>query len=461
MSLSLMTPFIQTDGYAPPHALTIVEKADDEVNKKLVVGDSEIKASTETLTQLVKLRDVVRDQGMSVDTAQQLMELAPEAMPVGYGVESFTKTPSKYGLSAGMEGIISTIVENLTKLIKFIIERIKSGIAAAVTAYDKLRGVAPSAYKLQRRLDYQEALIADLNATFGSGFIEDFEDQLKGKIGSSDEAIATISALFGDVIKITPQLETVMPIIENLNKEVSWMTLHAAKCANMLGENLQLMSEGKRSPEAVLKEFNKASDHRRLERITGDIRTVCDVVVKAGSGFKGKSNEKLIEGKLNEKSLAGMLSGLTMAMTEVRQIKITPNDAENLNSNSTKDLLSKLANLDVVDGRVMDVAVKEINKAKVPDLDDEMTEEKFIAGLNKFSQYTESLNLAVAVTKTLTAQYAEVVLKLNNIMANRNNLVIKIWRDNATDKQHKLNEEASAKIIKSIEKYLSNVARRL
>lgn len=464
MSLTVMTPFLQTDGYAPVSAMTAVEKKDGLVNAKLADETAKLDASFEQLGELIQLRDRIREEGISREVMERVAEIAPQAIPLGYGAESFTVQPSRFGLNAGMEGLARTILNGLNAIIKWFFEKVKAGMAFVMDLWNKLSGVSPSAYKLERRLGQQESILKDLEAAFGIGFIEDFDDQLKGRLGDADSVKATILGLYGDANTASKALETVAKPIAELNKEITWLTTNLSTGTVELEANLVQMADGKLAPEQLIKNLKPYIAYNRVNALGTNLRKVCDVIKNNATGLPELKNAKIIEQKLNEKSISGMIAGLLAVINEQKQVSVTAIDALNeATDQSNIDLLAGLAKVEIVDGRIVKTAAAKMdkinpNKVQIPDGFDSDEFGKFI---NEFTVYMSQVESIQNVIQSITRAYAEVVLKLNNIKANKNNLKLKIWKESVLDKQMNDVDNASAAACRKLKDYFNKLSSGL
>jgi hypothetical protein len=469
MSLDLINSFVDDSGSVPKTALTVVSKKDDEINARLPKEIAIIKSSNEEIVELQSVLERIRKEGMSRAVAERIMEVAPSAMPVGYGIESFTIEPSRVCLNAGVEGITGYVIEGLKRLIAFLIDKAKKAVAWIVDAYRKFTGISPTAYKIERRAVYMQQMSAEFANHFGSDIAALLEDEIKEGFVDIDATRVTLTGLFADASVLQQDLSKYAAPINSMSKQIEALLADVPARAvrvNAIVNDITVARNGNPDRSA---EVLRYIDTQKLDALIGSLRSVAKLLANSpmykspGTSKEGKVKQTILD-QLNSNGFREMMSGLSMAANAGMQHTMNMTDASAIiRSRNLTQAVNELTNYEEVKKRSLDdlkSATTGINSNKyIQAAENSSGDDPTINALVQFNQYFDDVTTAVKLAQDITASYAETVFKLQLFAVKCQDFALIQWAETPESAALRQANEATEKAQEKIKQYIDKVVK--
>jgi len=472
MSLDLINSFVDDSGSVPKTALTVVSKKDDDINARLPKEMAMIKASNEEIVELQSVIERIRREGMSRAVAERIMEIAPSAMPVGYGVESFTVVPSRICMAAGMESIVGYVIDGIKRLIAFLFDKVKTATAWIVDTYKRFTGISPTAYKLERRAVYMQQMSAEFAKHFGSDIAALLEDEIKEGFVDIDATRVTMTGMFADASVLQQDLSKYAKPINQMSKQVEALVADIPQRAarvNAIANDVVVSRDGSvdRSTEIL-----RYIETGKLDALISSLRTVAKMLASSpmykspGASKDGKLKQTILE-QLNSDGFRELMSGLSMAANAGVSYTMNMSDASAvIRSRNLTQAVNELTNYNEVKKRSLDdlkSAATSVNTNKYIQAAEKATgDDPTTNALIQFAQYFDDVTTAVKLAQDITASYAETVFKLQIFAVKCQDFALIQWSESpetrALRQVNESTEQAQAMIRRYIEKVVKNTA---
>lgn len=472
MSLDLINSFVDDSGSVPKTALTVVSKKNDEINARLPSQIALIKSSNEEILELQTVLTRIRKEGMSRAVAERIMEIAPSAMPVGYGIESFTVEPSRVCLSAGTESIVGYIVEGVRRLIAFLIAKIKDAAVWVVDTYKRFTGISPTAYKIERRAVYMQQMSAEFTRHFGSDIAALLEDEIKEGFVDIDSTRVTMTGMFADASILQQDLSKYAKPINQMSKQIEALLSDIPQRVvrvNTIANDITVARNG--NPDRSV-EILRYIETAKLDALISTLRTVAKMLASSpmykspGAGKDGKLKQTIVE-QLNSDGFRELMSGLSMAANAGVSHTMNMSDASAvIRSRNLTQAVSELTNYEEVKKRSLDdlkTAANSVNTNKyIQAAENGPGDDPTTNALVQFAQYFDDVTTAVKLAQDIAASYAETVFKLQLFAVKCQDFALIQWSESpetrALRQVNEATEQAQAKIKQYIDKVVKNTA---
>lgn len=422
MSLVMLTNFTQTNGYVPTAALTTIKKDDDKVN--ITASTEDVDETITRVRQLVALRNRVVSEGMSRASAKEFVELAPEAIPLGFGLEMFTELPTRVNMSYGTESIIGTAIDQLGKLIKFLIEKIKKASEWLVDAYQTLTGVKPTAYRMAQRSQYVAEMEKQIEKALGTTVNDEIKKELAEGMFNAPKATAVIEGAFIDSTRICDSLMKFTRPIEEVQRLVEDTAIETAYNINQVGAATQNANLNSDQIKSII--VKALANDKAYVKLQGALRNIAKMLL-ASNIYKSPGKDKsAIVDDLSSPEMKKLLDGLSALVNKVESYVPTPEDivAQNqVSDQDVRDIVKQLGQMDpsnLKDMRKLKEAVATIKYTSSNDLDFATVGEHSL----KFYDKQADINTAIDVSRGLTADFSSTVLKFSAVRDNIKNTAI-------------------------------------
>lgn len=472
MSLDLINSFVDDSGSVPKTALTVVSKKNDDINARLPKEMAAIKASNEEIVELQTVLARIRKEGMSRSVAERIMEIAPSAMPVGYGVESFTVEPSRVCLSVGQESIVGYIIEGVKRLIAFLFDKVRAAAIWIVDTYKRFTGISPTAYKIERRAVYMQQMSAEFAKHFGSDIAALLEDEIKEGFADIDATRVTMTGMFADASILQQDLSKYAKPINQMSKQIEALVSDIPQRAvrvNAIANDITVARNG--NPDRSV-EILRYIDTGKLDALVGSLRAVAKMLASSpmykspGTGKDGKLKQTILE-QLNSDGFRELMSGLSMAANAGVQHTMNMSDATTvIRSRNLTQAVNELTNYEEVKKRSLDdlkSAATSVNTNKyIQAAESAPGDDPTTTALVQFAQYFDDVTTAVKLAQDITASYAETVFKLQLFAVKCQDFALIKWSESAETRAlrqaNEATEQAQARIRQYIEKVVKNTA---
>ncbi|ANH51751.1 hypothetical protein FDJ23_gp290 [Erwinia phage vB_EamM_Desertfox] len=469
MSIDLIASFIDDSGNVPMTALTVVKKENDEANAQLPKQVAMLKASNERIVELQSVIERVRREGMSREVAAIVASIAPEALPVGYGAEGFTEQPSKLGMAAGLESITAYVIDGIKRLIAFLIDKAKKAAAFIVDQYRRLTGIAPTAYKIDRRAAYLTAMSARFAQHFGTDLATLLEQDINAGFTSIESTRMVLSGMFADAEVLQADLSKYGKHINVMSKQIEALLADAPARVvrvNAIVNDVTVSRNGSNDRSA---EILRLIDTRNLDALVSTLRSVSKLLVSSpmykstGTGKDGKIKQTILE-QLNSDGFREMMSGLSMAANAGMTHTMDMTDASAIiRSRNLAEAVKELTNYEEVKKRSLDdlkSATGSINSNKyVQAAEQSPGDDPTMAAVVQFNQYWDDVTTAVKVAQDITTAYAETVFKLQLFSVRCQDLALVQWSANPANAGLAEANAATERLQAVVKQYLDKVVK--
>lgn len=458
MSLVMLTNFTQTNGYIPTTALTTIKKDDDKVN--IVASTEDVEETITRVRRLVELRDRIAEEGMSRATAAEFVKVAPEAVPMGFGLEMFTEIPTRVNMSYGTESIIATAFDQLVKLIKFLYEKLKKAAEWLFDAYQTLTGVKPTAYRMAQRTQYVEEMEKTIRVSLGIEVGAQIREELAAGMFDIPSATATIEGAFVDSTRVCDQLVKFNKPIAEIQRLVEAVTIESAfNIANVNAALSNANYSGDKIHQIITTAYNNDKSYESLKKALRNIATT----LLSSNIYKspGKDKRPIID-DLSSNEMKKLLDGLSAAVNKVEIYKPTPEDATDQTVLSDKDIkaiLDELAHNDPSSMRDIRKWKDAVNNAKIKDVDnlDNMSVKEMQA---KFLDKQAEISSAIEVSRALTVDFATTTIKFTAVRNNiKNTGIVKLVQTTLEEKALEKGNSVLETLQRAFKAYSANLAK--
>lgn len=469
MSLDLISSFVDDSGSVPATALTVVSKKDDEINARLPKQTSLIKSSLEEIVELQSVIERVRREGMSREVAARIAEIAPGALPPGFGVEGFTVKPSRVGLSAGTESLTAYVIDGLRRLIAFLFDKIRKGAAWIVEQYRRFTGISPTAYKIERRAVYLQQMSAEFTSHFGTDLATLLEDEIKEGFTDINATRVTMTGMFADASVLQQDLSKYAKPINQMSRQIEALLSDIPQRAarvNAIANDITVARNGvtDRSVEIL-----RLIDTAKLNDLVGSLRAVAKLLAASpmykspGSGKDGKLKQTILE-QLNNDGFRELMSGLSMAANAGVQYTMNMSDASAvIRSRNLTQAVNELTNYEEVKKRSLDdlkTAANSVNTNKyIQAAESAPGDDPTTNALVAFAQYFDDVSTAVKIAQDITSSYAETVFKLQLFSVKCQDFALIQWSESAETRALREANEATEKVQAKIRQYIEKVVK--
>lgn len=419
MSLDMITSFIQPNGAVPKSAFTVVKKPNDDVE---IITDSEdkaVQASLETIGRLVNLHNRVAREGLSRANIAELQELAPSAVPGGYGLEAFTELPTNVMMKEGLEGILGQTLEGLKKLIKFLIEKLKAGFNILVDSYKVLTGISPTAYKLAKRQVITEQLIKNWHKVMTNDLDAVVLEALNANSYDTDGAQVVLDGFFKDASTIADNLGSFEVIISQLQRATEDLMTESSMQQAVYNRMWERAARGKVSDDEYREMALRISgmmEPPAFQKISGLLDQLAKKVVDSKLYKADTKDGKPIVDRLRSDKFRDVLVGLQDACRQSKPTALKSAEAYAMAKQQNIDqTIEQLKFFDAVDQKSAREFKQQLDALKVYDRFvsiDLGDDEGFEIMSTKFLELQNDVKSVVDVVRSITANYAETVFKI-------------------------------------------------
>lgn len=421
MSLEMITSFMQPNGTVPKTALTVIKKDNNDVE---LITDSEDKAVNASLERIVELQTMynrVEKEGMSRDVVEQLMRIAPSAVPQGLGLEAFTELPTNVMLKPGLEGMLDATLTALKKLIKFLIEKLKAGYVILLDSYQALTGIAPSAYKLAKRQVYNEKMTEMWRKGMQSNLDQDVLEALRSGAVSETSTRVILDGFFNDTGTICAHLSAFEPLIVKLQRAVEDMLVESAM-------NQRVYNEAWAKVNANRSAMTDEEYFSFGLRISGMLKPPAFNTI---SQLMDQLAKKVVESKLyehDEKAGAAIIDrlksqrfrdvliGLQQACCTRKPLQLSGADGYAVTQQQDLDeLVNRLTSFKPTNAKNTRDFKQQLDQLRVYEKyvnDTISSEDGFEVVSTKFLELQNDVKAVAEVVRQITANYAETIFKL-------------------------------------------------
>jgi len=469
MSIEMITSFMQPSGDMSKTALTVIKKPNKDVELITTSEDKTITQSLERINELVVLHNRVKEEGMSRGIAEEMMRIAPAAVPGGYGLEAFTTLPSNVMAGAGMEGLASNALAMIKKMIKFLIEKLKAGYGILLDSYNALTGISPSAYKLAKQEMYNEIMIKNWKAVMQTNLDEDVLNALTS--GAVDEPATRmiLDGYFNDSNTISSNLAAFEPLVSSLQRAVEEMLLESSIAQsnyNKIWTDIRAMKDP--DDEAYIGAGERIAGMMRpvaFEKISRLLEQLAKKTLESKLYKPDDKTGKSIVDRLNSDNFREMLIGLQDACHRTKPVTLKPSEAFLITQEQDLDaLVKKLTTFNAADTKNTRDLKRQIDQARVYDQYVSMAmtgEDGFETISAKFLEQQNDVKAIAEFVRELTAQYAEAVFKLLSFRNTiRQVVIVRMTAESDESKAMEATEEEMVKLKKSIREWIAKVTGR-
>lgn len=466
MSLQMITSFMQPNGSVPKSALTVLNKANDDVEIVTSSEDKTLQSSLEGIGRLMTLHERIAREGMSREAVTELQAIAPSAVPGGYGLEAFTLIPSNVMMKEGLESIATTALNGLMKLIRFLLDKLKAGFNFLIDSYQALTGIAPSAYKLAKQEVYREEMVKRWKAVMQSDLDEDILTALKEGAVDEDATRCILDGYFNDADSICNNLAAFESVISDLQRGLEDLLLENTNNNRRYNELMDRVSKARETDSvdynAAARVITSMLNPASLDRISKTMDVLAKKTVESKLYKPDDKTGKSILDRLNSDKFRDVLSGLQEACTVSKPIRLGMRDGlvaaqeqrlgwivDNLrnfrcvNFKNARDLKQQVDNMRLEEKFMSTGAFNESELSMV---------------ITKYMELQNDIKSITDVVRKITGQYAETVFKLT---AFRNNITqVAIVRMVATSPESKLadlTDQAATSIKQAVKEYITRV----
>lgn len=419
MSLEMITSFMQPNGALPKSAFTVVKKPNDDVE---IITDSEdkaVQASLETIGRLVNLHNRVAREGLSRANIAELQELAPAAVPGGYGLEAFTELPTNIMMREGLEGILGQTLEGLKKLIKFLIEKLKTGFNVLVDSYKVLTGISPTAYKLAKRQVITEQLIKNWHKVMTNDLDTVVLEALNANSYDTDGAQVVLDGFFKDASSIVDNLGGFEALISQLQRAIEELMTESSMQQAVYNRMWERVARGKVSDDEYREMALRISgmmEPPAFQKISGLLDQLAKKVVESKLYKADTKDGKPIVDRLRSDKFRDVLVGLQDACRQSKPTALKSAEAYAMAKQQNIDAtVEQLKFFDAVDQKSAREFKQQLDALKVYDRFvsiDLGDDEGFEIMSTKFLELQNDVKSVVDVVRNITANYAETVFKI-------------------------------------------------
>ncbi|QXO10286.1 hypothetical protein pEaSNUABM37_00327 [Erwinia phage pEa_SNUABM_37] len=467
MSLEMITTYMQPNGAVPKSAFTVVKKPNDDIEIVTESQDKAINASLEHIGNLINLHNRIASEGMSRAAVAELKEIAPSAVPGGYGLEAFTELPTDVMLDEGLEGIVGQTLAALQKLIKFLIEKLKAGFNVLMDSYKVLTGISPSAYKLSKQKAYTEAITKNWRTIMGSDLDTVVLEALQKDGNNELGAQLILDGFWNDANGICDNLGTFEPLVSQLQRAVEDMILESSNNQATYNRVWESLQRGKPTEDeyrdAALK-ISNLIDTPHFQRISKLIEQFSKKVLESKLYKPDDKTGKAIVDRLRSDKFRDVLIGLQDACRVSKPLCLKPAEAFAVAKQQDFDaMVDQLKLFDPVEPKTARELKQQLDALRVYDryVSIDMSDEKgFEVMSTEFLSQQNDVKAVVDVVRDITANYAETVFK---IAAFRDKVrMLKVPRMVATTPDElamEANEERMDKIRAAVKQWITNATK--
>lgn len=419
MSLEMITSFMQPNGALPKAAFTVVKKPNDDVE---IITDSEdkaVQASLETIGRLVNLHNRIARDGLSRSTVAELQELAPAAVPGGYGLEAFTIMPSNVMMAAGLEGIVGQTLAGLKKLIKFLIEKLKAGFNILVDSYKVLTGISPTAYKLAKRQVITEQLIKNWNKVATNDLDTVVLEVLQANHFDTADAQVVLDGFFKDANTIVDNLGGFEMLISQLQRAVDELMVESALQQSAYNRMWERVNAGKVTSDEyrdMALRLSNMMDPPAFQKISKLLDQLAKKVVDSKLYKADTKDGKPIVDRLRSDKFRDILVGLQDACRQSKPTVLKTAEAYAMAKQQDLDeTIEQLKYFDPVDQKSAREFKQQLDALRVYDryVSIDMSDnDGFEVMSTKFLEQQNDVKAVIDVVRNITANYAETVFKV-------------------------------------------------
>lgn len=467
MSLQMITTFMQPNGSVPKSAFTVVDKPNNDIEIVTESQDKAINASLEHVNTLIDLHRRISADGLSRATVAELKEVAPAAVPGGYGLEAFTEMPSNVMMKEGLEGITDQVLSALWKMIKFLIEKLKAGFNILVDSYKVLTGISPSAYKLAKQQAITEVMIKNWRSIMQSDLDEVVLAELEKGTYDSAGIQLILDGFWNDAGGICTSLGDFEQIISNLQRAVEEMLYESTKNQIAYNRMAATVAAGKSSPEEV-RDFAARTavmlESPAFQRISGLMEQLAKKVVSSDLYKAEDKKGKSILDRLRSDKFRDILVGLREACETPKPLCLKPSEAYSLSRQQNLDaVVEQLKQFDPVNMKAGKDLKQQLDALRAYDryVPSDMSDEQgFEVVTTKFLEQQNDVKAVMDVVRTITANYAETVFKVTAFRNRLRTVVVpKIVAATPDEVAMEANEAYMDEIRKVIKQWITNVTK--
>lgn len=419
MSLEMVTSFMQPNGMMPKSAFTVVKKPNDDVEIVTSTQDKAVQASVEHIGRLITLHDRIARDGMSRSAVSELMEIAPEAVPHGLGLEAFTELPTNVMLKEGLEGIVGQTLDALKKLIKFLTEKLKAGFNILMDSYKVLTGISPSAYKLAKQQVLTEAMTKNWRMIMDSDLDTVVLEALEKNTGLEAGAQLILDGFWNDSNGICDNLAAFEPLISQLQRSVEELLLSSAVNVAQYNRMWIAVTKGDLDEEEVLNNslrIGRMLENPEFQKISKTLDQLAKKVLESKLYKTDDKVGKSIVERLRSDKFRDILMGLHDACRTTKPLQLKANEAFALSKQQDLDsLINQLKHFDPVDAKNTREFKTQLDAMRVYDryVPNTLSEEDgFEVMATKFLSQQNDIKAIVDVVRNITANYAETAFKM-------------------------------------------------
>lgn len=419
MSLEMVTSFMQPNGQMPKSAYTVIKKPNDDVEIVTTTQDKAVAASVEHIGRLVNLHNRIAREGMSRAAVSELREIAPAAVPGGYGLEAFTELPTNVMLREGLEGIVGQTLAALQKLIKFLVEKLKAGFNVLVDSYKVLTGISPSAYKVAKQQVYTEEMTKNWHKVMGSDLDECVLEALQKNTQLDTGAQLILDGFWNDADDICNNLAAFEPIISQLQRGVEEMLFESKVNQAAYNRIWETVSKGSVTEEDY-RDYNlqitRMMNPAGLQKVSKLLEQLAKKVVESKLYKSDDKVGKSIVERLRSDKFRDILVGLHDACRVQKPLSLKPSEAFTAAKLQDFDrMVYQLKFFDPVDQKSVRDFKQQLDALRTYDsyVAVDMSDEKgFEVMCTEFLSQQNDVKAIVDVTRDITANYAETVFKI-------------------------------------------------
>jgi hypothetical protein len=419
MSLEMISSFMQPNGALPKSAFTVVKKPNDDVEIVTATQDKAVQASVEHLGNLINLHNRIAREGMSRAAVAELREIAPAAVPGGYGLEAFTELPTNVMLKEGLEGIVGQTLAALQKLIKFLIDKLKAGFNIVVDSYKTLTGISPSAYKLAKQQVFTEEMTKNWRRVMGSDLDTVVLEALEKNTDLERGAQLILNGFWNDADSICDNLGTFEPIISSLQRAVEEMLAESAMnqiAYNRIWEKVGKSGASEEEYRDYALRISRMLDTPAYQKISKLMEQLAKKVVDSKLYKADDKTGKSIVDRLRSDKFREILEGLHEACRVDKPVALRPSQVFTLAKQQDFDaMVNQLKLFDPVDQKSARELKQQMDALRVYDryVSIDMSDEKgFEVVCTEFLSQQNDVKAVTEVVRDITANYAETVFKI-------------------------------------------------
>lgn len=458
MSLPMLNEFTQTNGYIPQTALTVVEKRDDQVNMTAGVESVDVEETIATAKRLIDVRARIIERGMCRADAIEIMQIAPEALPSGYGVEAYTVLPSKIMLGYGTESILTSIVGGLTKAITFLIKKLTQAYEFMVRLYEQLTGIRPTAYRVAQRAQYCQEMSKQINHTLGKDLSEFITDDIRKGIFDESSATVVIDGMFNDADAVCSELARISPLIKGMQREIDDLAIVAGLSSRRFTADCR---NAKLSSDDLIEAIttNLAGLDKARAPLMQTINKVTQRIIDSNLFKSPDQKRKAIITQLKSSVMSEVLAGLEELSRSTQSF--VPSAETDFNMVTDADInsaLDMLSNISVPDSKAIREVQANINKMQVKDYirNDQPQVTDLIY---EFFVRQQEVSTMLDIARKYTANYASATVKFATFKTKvREIALVQLVRNDPVEIIAEFGNERVEKIQEKIRAYLKRVA---